>query len=109
MKDRAHKAGTLALTSGPPLQTSFNLWEADKFLSLARISLSTSHLGGARVVPNRGIPFRTRPCTSSCPERFPLRGHPPDPSPPGAGAAYRRGVALFLRPQEPRAGVPPPT
>jgi hypothetical protein len=31
MKDRAHKAGTLALTSGPPLQTSFNLWEADKF------------------------------------------------------------------------------
>lgn len=34
MKDRAHKAGTLALTSGPPLQTSFNLWEADKFLSV---------------------------------------------------------------------------
>ena len=33
MKDRAHKAGTLALTSAPPLQTSFNLWEADKFLS----------------------------------------------------------------------------
>jgi hypothetical protein len=40
MKDRAHKAGTLALTSGPPLQTSFNLWEADKFLSvfLAQVS-----------------------------------------------------------------------
>ena len=34
MKDRAHKAGTLALTSAPPLQTSFNLWEADKFLSV---------------------------------------------------------------------------
>jgi hypothetical protein len=31
---RAHKAGTLALTSAPPLQTSFNLWEADKFLSV---------------------------------------------------------------------------
>src|SRR6476619_1952129 len=29
MKDRAHKAGTLALTSAPPLQTSFNLWEVD--------------------------------------------------------------------------------
>ena len=34
MKDRAHKAGTLALTSDPLLQTSFNLWEADKFLSV---------------------------------------------------------------------------
>ena len=34
MKDRAHKAGTLALTSAPPLQTSFNLWEVDKFLSV---------------------------------------------------------------------------
>lgn len=35
MKDRAHKAGTLALTSGPLLQTSFNLWEADKFFCLS--------------------------------------------------------------------------
>ncbi len=43
---------------------------------LARISLSTSNLDGARVAPNRGIPSRTRPCTSSCLERFPLRGHP---------------------------------
>ena len=34
MKDRAHKAGTLALTSGPPLETSFDLWEADKFWSV---------------------------------------------------------------------------
>jgi hypothetical protein len=32
---------------------------------LARISLSTSNLDGARVAPNRGIPSRTRPCTSS--------------------------------------------
>jgi hypothetical protein len=43
---------------------------------LARISLSTSNLDGARVAPNRGIPSRT-PCTSSCLERFPLRGQPP--------------------------------
>ena len=35
MKGRAHKAGTLALTSGPLLQTSFNLWEADKFFCLS--------------------------------------------------------------------------
>ena len=43
---------------------------------LARISLSTSNLDGTRVAPNRGISSRTRPCTSSCLERFPLRGHP---------------------------------
>src|ERR1700730_4503613 len=122
MKDRAHKAGTLALTSGPPLQTSFNLCEADRFLPvsslkppqthpgvarmLAPIPLSTSNLDGARVAPNRGSPSRTRPCTSSYLERFPLRGRPPDPSPPRAGAAYRREVALLFPPQEPRAVVP---
>jgi len=73
---------------------------------LARISLSTSNLDGARVAPNRGTPSRTRPCTSSCLERFPLRGHPPDPSPPRAGAAYRWEVAFLLHPQEPHAVVP---
>src|ERR1700737_51936 len=55
---------------------------------------------------NRAIPSRTRPCTSSCLERFPLRGHPPDPSPPRAGAAYRREGGLVLPPQEPHAIVP---
>jgi len=39
MKDRAHKAGTLALTSAPPLQTSFNLWEADKFCLSSSLNL----------------------------------------------------------------------
>src|SRR6476660_3068856 len=96
---------------------------------IARISLSTSNLDGARVAPdrcprrlktdpvskrgqfsaavdNRGIPSRTRPCTSSCLERFPLRGHRPDPSPPRAGAAYRWEVAFLLHPQEPHAVVP---
>ena len=56
--------------------------------------------------PNRAVPSRTRPCTSSCLERFPLRGHPPDPSPPRVGAAYRREVAFLLPLQEPHAVVP---
>jgi hypothetical protein len=60
MKDRAHKAGTLALTSGPPLETSFTLWEADKFgLSSSLKPLQTPYRSRLKTVRSRP-PLTTR-------------------------------------------------
>lgn len=47
----------------------------------------------------RRVPSRTRPGTSSYPVRFPLRGHPLDPSRPRACAAYRSEVSALHPPQ----------
>ena len=50
-------------------------------------STAASGSAGLSGTVSRAVPSRTRPWTSSCLERFPLRGHPPDPSPPRAGGA----------------------
>jgi hypothetical protein len=60
MKGRARKAGTLALTSGPPLQTSFNLWEADMFcLSSSLKPRQTPYSSRLKTVRSR-LPLTTR-------------------------------------------------
>jgi hypothetical protein len=83
MKDRAHKAGTLALTSGPPLQTSFNLWEADKFcLSSSLKPPQTPYSSRLKTVRSRP-PFNDAPTrqarwsmTASVLSRSAGLGHP---------------------------------